>query len=326
MSVLVLVEHSGGAADDVSRQALTLARGYAGAAGATLEAVLIGADAAAAASGLGEHGVAAAHVAVHEAFAAYAPQAWGRTLAELIERLAPAAVIAPGSERATEAMAHAAAIAGLPLAANCIEAAPGDPATVTRLRWGGSLLEQARVHGRTKLLTIAPHAVEAAPAAAPVPTAVSEFTPALADADLVVRVSERTQTETGGGVSLADARVVVTGGRGVGSAEGFAPIEALAAALGGAVGCSRAVTIAGWRPHTDQVGQTGTKIAPEIYIPCGVSGATQHMAGCKGAKRILAINTDPDAPIVANADYAVIGDLHEVVPAITAEIAKARGG
>ncbi len=157
-------------------------------------------------------------------------------------------------------------------------------------------------------------------------TTVAEFTPALSDADLAVRVSETTQTAAGGGVSLADAKVVVSGGRGTGSAEGFAPIEELAAALGGAVGCSRAVTIAGWRPHTDQVGQTGTKIAPEIYIPCGISGATQHMAGCKGAKRILAINTDPEAPIIANADYAVIGDLHEVVPAITAEIAKARGG
>src|SRR4029078_679166 len=110
------------------------------------------------------------------------------------------------------------------------------------------------------------------------------------------------------------------------SAWDFAPVKALAAALGGAVGCSRAVTIAGWRPHTDQVGQTGTKIAPEIYIPCGISGATPHMAGCKGAKRILAINTDAEAPIVANADYAVIGDLHEVLPAITAEIEKARGG
>jgi len=118
-----------------------------------------------------------------------------------------------------------------------------------------------------------------------------------------------------------DAEVV-----GIARTFGQERIEALAAALGGAVGCSRAVTIAGWRPHTDQVGQTGTKIAPEIYIPCGISGATQHMAGCKGAKRILAINTDPEAPIVSNADYAVIGDLHEVVPAITAAIAKARGG
>jgi electron transfer flavoprotein alpha subunit len=326
VAVLVLVEHAGGTADDVSQQAATLARGYAEAAGQPLEAVLFGPDAAGAASGLGALGVSAAYVVVHEGLTAFAPQAWGRAIAELVAAHSPAAVIAPGSERATEAMAHAAAIADLPFAANCIAAAPGDPAEVTRLRWGGSLLEQARVHGAAKLLTVAPHAVEAVPAAAPAQTAVSEFTPALTEADLVVRVAERTQTDTGGGVSLADAKVVVSGGRGTGSAEGFAPVEALAAALGGAVGCSRAVTIAGWRPHTDQVGQTGTKIAPEIYIPCGISGATQHMAGCKGAKRILAINTDAEAPIVANADYAVIGDLHEVLPAITAEIEKARGG
>ena len=108
-----------------------------------------------------------------------------------------------------------------------------------------------------------------------------------------------------GGVSLADAPVVVSGGRGVGSAEGFAPIEELAGLLGGVVGCSRAVTMAGWRPHTDQVGQTGTKISPDLYIPCGISGATQHMAGCKGAKKLLAINSDPEAPIMASADYAV---------------------
>jgi electron transfer flavoprotein alpha subunit len=326
VAVLVLVEHAGGAADDVSRQAATLARGYAEAAGEPLEAVLFGPDAAGAAQGLGALGAAAAYVAVHDGLTAFAPQAWGRAIAELVETHSPAAVIAPGSERATEAMAHAAAFADLPLAANCIEAVPGDPAAVTRLRWGGSLLEQARVHGRTKLLTVAPHTVEAATGSAPLQTTVSEFMPELQDADLVVRVVERTQTDAGGGVSLADARVVVSGGRGAGSAEGFAPVEALAAALGGAVGCSRAVTIAGWRPHTDQVGQTGTKIAPEIYIPCGISGATQHMAGCKGAKRILAINTDPEAPIVANADYAVIGDLQEVLPAITAEIERVRAG
>ncbi len=138
------------------------------------------------------------------------------------------------------------------------------------------------------------------------------------------RVSERVEAETAG-VSLADADVVVSGGRGVGSAEGFAMIEELAQLLGGAVGCSRAVTSAGWRPHTDQVGQTGTKISPEIYIACGISGATQHMAGCKGAKKLLAINPDAEASIFASADYAVIGDLHEIVPAISAEIRKARG-
>jgi electron transfer flavoprotein alpha subunit len=153
---------------------------------------------------------------------------------------------------------------------------------------------------------------------------VRAFAPALGDAELLARVCERLEP-TAGGVLLADAEVVVSGGRGVGSAEGFAVIEELAALLGAAVGCSRAVTSAGWRPHTDQVGQTGTKISPELYIPCGISGATQHMAGCKGAKKLLAINPDAEAPILASADYAVIGDLHEVVPAISAEIRKARG-
>jgi electron transfer flavoprotein alpha subunit len=133
-----------------------------------------------------------------------------------------------------------------------------------------------------------------------------------------------TIAESSNGVSLREAKVVVSGGRGVGSAEGFAPLEELAELLGGAVGCSRAVTMAGWRPHTDQVGQTGTKISPDLYIPCGISGATQHMAGCKGAKKLLAINSDPEAPIMATADYAVIGDVQEVVPAITAELRRVR--
>jgi electron transfer flavoprotein alpha subunit len=137
----------------------------------------------------------------------------------------------------------------------------------------------------------------------------------------VVRVAEHIGA-SGGGISLTEAKVVVSGGRGVGSKEGFAIIEELAGLLGAAVGCSRAVTSAGWRPHTDQVGQTGTKIAPDIYIACGISGATQHMAGCKGAKKILAINADGEAPIMLSADYAVIGDLKEIVPAISAEIRK----
>jgi electron transfer flavoprotein alpha subunit len=146
----------------------------------------------------------------------------------------------------------------------------------------------------------------------------------VSELDRLVSVSERIPAAAGG-VSLSDAEVVVSGGRGVGSSDGFSVLEELASLLGGAVGCSRAVTSAGWRPHTDQVGQTGTKVSPELYIACGISGATQHMAGCKGAKRLLAINPDGEASIFASADYAVIGDLHEVVPAISAEIRKARG-
>jgi electron transfer flavoprotein alpha subunit len=247
----------------------------------------------------------------------YAPEAWAGSLVEVIDERAPTAVVAPGSDRGNEVLAHVAAILELPMAANCVSATPGDPASVTRTRWGGSLLEEARVHGSPLLLTAAPHAVAAEPLRV-------EVTRLSAGADGAVRVGEHLPASSSG-VSLADADVVVSGGRGVGSAEGFAVIEELAALLGGAVGCSRAVTMAGWRPHTDQVGQTGTKISPEIYIACGISGATQHMAGCKGAKKLLAINPDGEASIFASADYGVIGDLHEVVPAISQEIKKARG-
>jgi electron transfer flavoprotein alpha subunit len=248
---------------------------------------------------------------------AYSPDGAATALANLIRERTPSAVVAPGSERGNEVLAHVAAILDLPMAANCTTVTPGEPLTLTRIRWGGSLLEEARLHGSPPLLTVAPHAVAADP---------DGVDPELISAAAGrVRVSERV-TSTTAGVSLADAEVVVSGGRGVGSAEGFAVIEELAELLHAAVGCSRAVTSAGWRPHTDQVGQTGTKISPTLYIACGISGATQHMAGCKGAKKLLAINPDREASIFASADYAVIGDLHEVVPAISAEIRSKRGG
>jgi electron transfer flavoprotein alpha subunit len=247
----------------------------------------------------------------------YSPDGWGGALADVIRELAPSTVVAPGTERGNEVLAHVAARLDLPMAANCVSVTPGDPFALTRVRWGGSLLEEARLHGTPALVTVAPHAV-----AADTPVADIQLVPA---ADGQVRVAETVEVVSAG-VSLADADVVVSGGRGVGSAEGFAVIEELAELLGAAVGCSRAVTSAGWRPHTDQVGQTGTKVSPSLYIACGISGATQHMAGCKGAKKLLAINPDREASIFANADYAVIGDLHEVVPAISAEIRKTRGG
>jgi electron transfer flavoprotein alpha subunit len=267
--------------------------------------------------------VSTLHVAEHEAFDAYAPLAVARAAVELAGRVEPTVIVAAGSERGNEVLAHIAAVLDLPFAANCTEASGDGPLRVARLRWGGSLLEEADIHGSPALVTVAPHAVAAETVRGSSPAAVEAFTPALTDTDLLIRVSERSEAQTGG-VSLADAKVVVSCGRGAGSPEGFGIIEELAGLLGGAVGCSRAVTMAGWRPHTDQVGQTGTKIAPDIYIACGISGATQHMAGCKGAKSILAINTDPDAPILGSADYAVIGDLHEVVPAISAELRNAR--
>jgi electron transfer flavoprotein alpha subunit len=297
VSVLVFVEGN----DDLALQALTFARRY----DATVDAVAFGAAPAIT-------GVRKLYVGELDD---YAPQAWARAIASL----EPTTVVAAGTDRGNEVLAHAAVMTGGVFAANCVRAA-GDE--VTRQRWGGSLLEEARLHGDVKLMTVAPHAVEIEEAVGE--PEVETLAPELAPEDLVVRVGERVETSTGG-LSLAEAPVVVSGGRGVGSAEGFAPLEELAGLLGGVVGCSRAVTMAGWRPHTDQVGQTGTKISPDLYIPCGISGATQHMAGCKGAKKLLAINSDAEAPIMATADYAVIGDVLEIVPAITAELRRARG-
>jgi electron transfer flavoprotein alpha subunit len=250
-----------------------------------------------------------------DSFQPFAPDA----LAGAIAALNPDAVFAAGTERGNDVMARVAARMNLPFAANCTAAEPGEPVKVTRLRWGGSLLEEARLHSAKPLITVAPHVVspdEGAP-----PPAISVDSPDYRE--MAVQVKDHVAPRNGG-VSLAAAKVIVSGGRGVGSKEGFAIIEELAGLLGAAVGCSRAVTSAGWRPHSDQVGQTGTKVAPEVYIACGISGATQHMAGLKGAKRIVAINSDPQAPLMLNADYTVTGDLKEIVPAISAEIRKRR--
>jgi electron transfer flavoprotein alpha subunit len=321
VTTLVVIERTPEGIDELSLQAVAFARSYG--ADEPVDAFVVG-DSDELEGVLGEHGVSALHVAEHDAFSSYAPAAVARATLDVMSRTGASAVVAAGNERGNEVLAHVAAIADLPFAANCIDATAGEPALVTRVRWGGSLLEEARLYGTPTLMSVQPHSV-ASEAVAGEPARVERFAPELQEADLVVRVHERVGAATGG-VSLADAKVVVSCGRGAGSPEGFGIIEELAGLLGGAVGCSRAVTMAGWRPHTDQVGQTGTKIAPDIYIACGISGATQHMAGCKGAKAILAVNTDPEAPILASADYAVIGDLHEVVPAISAELKKARGG
>jgi electron transfer flavoprotein alpha subunit len=257
--VLALVDHQDGQVDELSLQALTLARDIA--AGEPVEAVLVGAGGRDASALLGAYGVARAHVAEDERLAAYAPAAWAWSVIELMDRLEPSAVVAAGTARGNEVLAHVAARKDLPFAANCTQVSGDSPPSVTRVRWGGSLLEEARVHGSPALLSVAPHTVPAGPVNGADAPAVEAFTPALDDADLVVQVSEHVSTVTSG-VSLAEAKVVVSGGRGVGSAEGFAILEELAELLGAAVGCSRVVTSAGWRPHTDQVGQTASAAPP----------------------------------------------------------------
>ena len=318
--MLCLVEEADGQVADVSLRALTFARQLAGYPGQEVAAALFGDPDAVPAEPLSGYGVSDAYAIQSPQMAGYAPQAWARALAGLSTGLPATAVVAAGTDRGQEVLAHLGAITGLPMAANCVSATADGPGRwqLVRHRWAGSLLEDAELEAPVAVLTVAPDAVVAEPAAIPAHTSVHRHEPSLSDADLVVRAAESAGQSTG--VSLATARVVVGGGRGVGGPEGFAPLEELAGLLGGVLGVSRVVTSEGWRPHKQQVGQTGTRISPELYLACGISGAIQHMAGCLSAKHIVVVNTDAEAPIIAHADYAVIGDLNEVIPALVTAI------
>jgi electron transfer flavoprotein alpha subunit len=333
MTVLCLVELDGADPADASLRALTLARTLVD---SSLGAVVFADPAHLPAAALADYGVTDLYVIEPGTLEGYAPQAWARALAGLATESGATAVLAAGTDRGNEVLAHLGAITGLPMAANCTVVTPDGGRThrLVRHRWAGLLLEDAVMEAPVALFTVATDAVAPVPVGAvpdvsaetphaivpdvsaetPASLQVHVHKPELTEADLVVRAAE--SAGRAGGVSLATARVVVGGGRGVGGADGFAPLEELAELLGGVVGVSRVVTSEGWRPHRQQVGQTGTKITPELYLACGISGAIQHIAGCAGAKHLIAINTDPGAPILARADYAVIGDLHQVIPAL----------
>ncbi|WP_428119533.1 electron transfer flavoprotein subunit alpha/FixB family protein [Candidatus Poriferisodalis sp.] len=327
--VAVLVDHDRGIPSGGALEALTAARSLAVALETTVEAVVLGDPALFESHGAdlvaacGEYGASIVHRGIGDLLADYGPDAWGAALASFVEARQPAAVTAVGTDRGAEAMAQLAARADLPLVANCVTVTPGAKNwQITRIQWGGSLLEDVTLEASLPLVTFAHHAIEAEPARTAGEPTVSDFEPELGlDAERTLVRDRVTLTE---GVTLATASVVVSGGRGVGSADGFAALEELAELLGGRVGCSRAVTNNGWRNHADQVGQTGTRIAPEIYIACGISGAIQHWVGAMGAKNILAVNIDPEANMVTKAGYAVIADLHEVVPAVCDEIRRRR--
>ena len=316
--ILGLIEHDRGQLNGQSLEMLTLARAVAAAEGVGVTAVLIGENAAPLADKLARYGVSRAIVVTHDRLDDYAPEAWAASVVQVAASQSPKAIMATGTERGNEIMAHVAARLDLPMAANVTQVVVGPVYEVTRTRWGGSLFEEARLPGAIKLLTVAPLTFPISETAVS-SMDVTTFAPDLNDRHFRVRVTAREVPE-GDKVSLAEARLVVGGGRGVGSADGFAVLEELATLLGGAVGGSRVATNLGWRPHADQVGQTGTRIAPDLYIACGISGAIQHWVGCKSSKKILAINTDPDAPMMTKADYAVVGDLHEVLPTLIAKL------
>jgi electron transfer flavoprotein alpha subunit len=336
VTVVCLLERDGSGFAEASLRALSFASSCAARAGAVLTAVVFeagdGTLAEGAAAELAARDVARLCVVPSAVLAAYAPAAWARALYQLMLSDSAVAVIAAATDRGTETLAHLGAISGLPMAANCVSAMPADDGSwqLTRQRWAGSLLEDAILEAPCALLTVSADAGPADPGPSDIGAvgtaapelgqrpAVRALSPEFEEADLLVVATE--SAESVGGMSLATARVVVGGGRGVGGPDGFAVLEELAGLLGGVVGVSRVVTSEGWRPHRQQVGQTGTKISPELYLACGISGAIQHMAGCLSAKHIVVVNTDPDAPIISRAEYAVIGDLSEVIPALVAAI------
>jgi electron transfer flavoprotein alpha subunit len=324
--IVVLVETDGQEPAEVSREALTFARRL----GAPLRAVIVGTSASPLAGSLGAFGVEEAVEVTGPAFTAYAPGAWAAALcAAARDGQAEAAgvvagVVAAGTPRGNEVLAHVACRLGVPMAANVVGVESREPLLVSRQVLGGAAIEEMRLAGRPAVLSVAGHACEERPADTPAPCAVRPLEVQVTESDLVGRVLRTEPDASGDAGNLRSAKVVVGAGRGVGSADAFADVLELTELLDGALGVSRVVTSLGWRPHSEQVGQTGSKIAPDLYIPCGISGAIQHWAGCAGARTILAINSDPDAPMVTKAHYAVIGDLHEVVPAVNAEIRRRR--
>ena len=273
---------------------------------------------------LGAYGVRHVYVVGGDAVAAYTGAGWASAILSVREQSKAVVVMAAGTDRGNELMAHVAARAGVAMAANVLTFHGLAPFTVTRQVVGGAALEEMTLDQRPAVFTVAGHAVEARAAETPGPADVVEVTPEIAAQDLVARVVSVDQVESDESGGLKTAKVVVGAGRGAGGPDGFKDILELTDLLGAALGVSRVVTAAGWRPHHEQVGQTGSRISPDLYIPCGISGAIQHWAGCSSAKHILAINTDPEAPMVTRATYAVIGDLHEVVPAINEEIRRRR--
>ena len=316
--VLVLIEHAGGAVKKVSLELLTAARALGEPA-----AVVCGAPGTAGplAGPLAEYGATKVYVAESADLDSYLVAPKAEVLAALVADVAPAAVLVAATGEAREIAARVALRTGSGLITDAVGLAADG--TATQNVFGGTTVVKSKVSRGTPVIAMRPNSVtaEPSPVAAeqqPVPVSISE---AARGARVIERVTEQKSSRP----ELTEASVVVSGGRGLGGAEHFDIIEKLADTLGAAVGASRAATDAGWYPHTSQVGQTGVTVSPQLYIAAGISGAIQHRAGMQTSKTIVAINKDPEAPIFEIADFGVVGDLFNVVPQLTDEVAKRQG-
>jgi electron transfer flavoprotein alpha subunit len=311
--VLVLAEQAGGEVKKVTFELLTLARQFGE------PAVLWTGPGAQAAQGrLAEFGAAKVYVADGEEFTGYLVAPVAEALASLVASQSPAAVLLPGTGEGKEIAGRLAVKTN----SGVITDATGldESLTAEQSIFGGAIVVKSKVTTGTPIIAVRPNAVSPQAEAGPaelVPLQVS-----VSDAAKAARITETVAAERGERPELTEAQIVVSGGRGTGSAEGFKVIEELADTLGAAVGASRAVTDAGWYPHQFQVGQTGKTVAPQLYLAVGISGAIQHRAGMQTSKTIMVINKDPEAPIFELADFGVVGDLFKVVPQLVEEIGK----
>ncbi|MEZ5094771.1 MAG: FAD-binding protein [Nocardioides sp.] len=324
--IVVLVETDADGAVEVSREAVTFARTLAEAGGGVpIDAVVLGEMAEGVPAQLAAYGVREVHHGTGPGMADYAGAAWATAVLQVLAAQGAVVITAAGTQRGNEVLAHCAARTGAAMAANVLSFQGLAPFVVTRQVMGGAVVEEMRLDQRPAIFTVAGHAVEAAPAATPAAGTLVPLTPVVTEADLVARVVSREAPPPDLSGALKTANVVVGAGRGAGGPDGFDGVVELADRLGGVVGVSRVVTSLGWRPHHEQIGQTGSRISPELYVACGISGAIQHWAGCSSSKVILAVNTDAEAPMVTKATYAVVGDMHEVLPAVNAELSQRTG-
>ncbi|HUR14866.1 MAG TPA: electron transfer flavoprotein subunit alpha/FixB family protein [Mycobacteriales bacterium] len=314
--VLVLVDHVDGTPKKAALELLALAKTLG-----TPAAVVTGAGASKAVDTLKQYGADKVYVdesADHDDFLA-GPKA--ALLAQLIGSASPVAVLVPATAEGKEVGARLAVKTG----GGLLTDATGITGELVAEQpiFGGAVVVSSKVASGTPIIAV--RANSTAPVEGAGAGTVESVAVQASETDKAARVTERVVEAKGGRPDLGEASIVVSGGRGVGSAENFSIIEALADSLGAAVGASRAATDAGWYPHQNQVGQTGRTVSPQLYIAAGISGAIQHRAGMQTSKTIVAINKDPEAPIFELADFGLVGDLNTVVPALTEEITKRKG-
>lgn len=322
-NVLVIAEARGGALKKVALEATTAARTIADASGGQVHAVLFGAPGVGAeADKLGAVGADVVHVCEHAAFEQFDAESFAATAAAAAQAVSPKAILVGGTAFGQDLAPRIGAKLGAGVAADAIDVTmDGDAIAIRHPMATGKVIATLVAAGQLAIVTVRPGAIAVGTSAKA--GTVQPLAPASDPAASRVKVTKLT---TGGGkLDLAEAPVVVSGGRGLKAPENFKLVEELADAFGNAaVGATRAVTDDGWRPHSDQIGQTGRQVAPSLYVAVGISGAIQHVAGMRNSKTIVAINKDKDAPIFKVADYGIVGDVFEIVPKLTEAVRAAR--